>query len=80
MTVHDGICQGGRIPDVSRVGRSTDPSHDRPAQKAPDQRKGTALHWVRVGSSICDQTVFFKFEIVADSDRPANRPADSDHF
>ncbi len=37
---------------------------DRPAQKAPDKRKGTALHWVRVGSNICDQTVFF--EIVAD--------------
>jgi hypothetical protein len=57
--------------------RPVDRPVDRQAQKAPDQRIETALHWVRVGSSICDQTVFF--EIVAD--RPAHRPAHpADHF
>jgi hypothetical protein len=46
------------VLNICRVGRSTGRTSveapvDRPAQKTPDQQKGTALHWVRVGSSIC---------------------------
>ncbi len=47
--------------------RQVDRPVNRPAQKAPDQRKGTCFALVRVGSSICGQTVTNFFEIVAES-------------